>query len=145
MNDQTYNTLIALLVAVVAVTGLIINFANLPTGAYSGGLPSPNPFERSVVPTGADPSAFQLYYDLGANAAETCDIMLTEPQPTPYDTQEITQSDWDRCPFDLCLPRCDALTSELGPPEDCIDLCLAGANRWKKQRYSLFPTDTIPN
>jgi len=141
MNDQTYNMVLALLVAVVAATGLIINFVNLPTGAYSGGLPSPDPWVRSVVPTGGDPSAFQLYYDLGADAAETCDIMLTEPQPRPYDTKEITQADWDRCPYDLCVNRC----SQLGTPDKCIDFCMAGADRWKKQRYSLFPTDTIPN
>jgi len=132
---------LALLVSVVAATGLIINFANLPTGAYSGGLPSPDPFVRSVVPTGADPSAFQLYYDLGADAAETCDIMLTQPKPKESITKDITQADWDRCPYDLCVNSC----SQLGTPDECIELCMAGSDRWKKQRYSLFPTDTLPN
>ena len=141
MNDQTYNTVLSLLVVVVAATGLIINFANLPIGAYSGGLPSTSPFERSVVPAGADPSAFQFYYDLGADSAETCDVMLTQQKPRKSITKDNTQADWDRCPYDLCVNRC----SQLGTPDECIELCMAGADRWKKQRYSLFPTDTIPN
>jgi len=125
-KDNNNNVIIAAVVAIVAIAGLIINFANLPTGAAFGS----DPWVRSTTPTGLDPA----FYDLGEDVARACIAELTRTG-APY-TQEVTGSDWQLCPVYQCADACEAL----GSPDGCVDMCRSGATRYIRKSLELFPT-----
>lgn len=114
-SDDRYTWVLASLVAIVALTGLVINYSNAPSGAVHWSQP---------VLSGD-------WHDLGVNVEQGCMSVLSRDSPA-Y-TKDIHQADWRECRRDGCVNAC----ATLGTPDQCIRTCIEGAEQFSEQIRSL--------
>jgi len=132
MNEEAkkYNLIMAALVGVVALAGLVINFANGPSGADVVGFP---PGEVNPLPIGGN----QAWYNYGLNVAQDCAAALTRGNRAYV--KNVNQADWSKCTYGLIVPGVGCPQACAGSSDEsfCNDMCLSAAEQYYYKTFTI--------